>query len=44
MIPADLRLLRSRDLFISQAILTGESVPVEKYDTQEISMKKMPQR
>lgn len=34
MIPADLRLLRSRDLFISQAILTGESVPVEKYDTQ----------
>ncbi|HEU5048104.1 MAG TPA: magnesium-translocating P-type ATPase [Rickettsiales bacterium] len=33
MIPADVRLLTSRDLFISQAVLTGESIPVEKYDT-----------
>ena len=33
MIPADLRLIASRDLFVSQAILTGESIPVEKYDT-----------
>lgn len=33
MIPADIRLLESRDLFISQAVLTGESIPVEKYDT-----------
>lgn len=33
MIPADVRLLESRDLFISQAVLTGESIPVEKYDT-----------
>ncbi|WP_323018503.1 magnesium-translocating P-type ATPase [Castellaniella sp.] len=33
MIPADVRLLHSRDLFISQAILTGEALPVEKYDT-----------
>ena len=33
MIPADLRLLTSKDLFISQAMLTGESIPVEKYDT-----------
>ncbi len=33
MIPADLRCLGSKDLFISQAVLTGESVPVEKYDT-----------
>ncbi|MDQ9125698.1 magnesium-translocating P-type ATPase [Serratia fonticola] len=32
MIPADLRLLSSRDLFISQAILTGEAIPIEKYD------------
>ncbi|HGC6389049.1 TPA: magnesium-translocating P-type ATPase [Cronobacter dublinensis] len=31
-VPADLRLLASRDLFISQAILSGESLPVEKYD------------
>ena len=33
MIPADIRLLASRDLFISQAVLTGEALPVEKYDT-----------
>jgi Mg2+-importing ATPase len=33
MIPADVRLLSSRDLFVSQAILSGESIPVEKYDT-----------
>lgn len=33
MIPADIRLLDSRDLFVSQAVLTGESLPVEKYDT-----------
>ncbi len=33
MIPADVRLLASRDLFVSQAILTGEAVPVEKIDT-----------
>lgn len=33
MIPADVRLLASRDLFISQAVLTGEALPVEKYDT-----------
>jgi len=30
MIPADLRLLQARDLFIAQASLTGESLPVEK--------------
>lgn len=33
MIPADIRLLESRDLFVSQAALTGEALPVEKYDT-----------
>ncbi|WP_338885211.1 magnesium-translocating P-type ATPase [Xenorhabdus sp. TH1] len=33
MIPADLYLIESRDLFISQAILTGEAIPIEKYDT-----------
>lgn len=30
MIPADLRLLAAKDLFVSQAALTGESMPVEK--------------
>jgi Mg2+-importing ATPase len=33
MVPADVRLLTSKDLFVSQAVLTGESLPVEKYDT-----------
>ncbi|MGS0741580.1 magnesium-translocating P-type ATPase [Glaciimonas sp. GG7] len=31
MIPADLRLLTAKDLFISQAAMTGESLPVEKF-------------
>jgi P-type Mg2+ transporter len=35
MIPADLRLVASRDLFVAQAALTGESLPTEKYDTRE---------
>lgn len=30
MIPADVRILTSKDLFVSQAALTGESEPVEK--------------
>ena len=30
MIPADVRILDAKDLFISQASLTGESEPVEK--------------
>ena len=30
MIPADLRILETKDLFVSQASLTGESEPVEK--------------
>lgn len=33
MVPADLRLIFSKDLFISQAALTGESLPIEKVDT-----------
>ncbi len=31
MIPADLRILTCKDLFINQASLTGESFPVEKF-------------
>ena len=30
MIPADCRILQSKDLFVSQAMLTGESMPAEK--------------
>jgi len=30
MVPADARLLESRDLYVQQAALTGESLPVEK--------------
>ncbi|MBB1199044.1 magnesium-translocating P-type ATPase [Enterobacteriaceae bacterium 89] len=30
MIPADLRVFQARDLFVAQASLTGESLPVEK--------------
>jgi len=36
MIPADVRLLSSRDLFITQATLTGESLPVEKMDAADL--------
>lgn len=30
MIPADLRIIQAKDLFVNQASLTGESLPVEK--------------
>ncbi len=33
MIPADVRILTCRDLFVTQASLTGESLPVEKLET-----------
>ncbi len=35
MIPADLRLLSCKDLFLIQSSLTGESFPVEKFDPPE---------
>ena len=34
MIPADCRLLQAKDLFVSQAAMTGESLPVEKFAEQ----------
>ncbi|OFU50926.1 magnesium-translocating P-type ATPase [Aerococcus sp. HMSC10H05] len=36
MIPADIRLLNSKDLFVSQTSLTGESHPVEKRAKDEV--------
>jgi Mg2+-importing ATPase len=33
MIPGDVRLISAKDLFVIQATLTGESLPVEKLDT-----------
>jgi len=35
MIPADVRILSCKDLFLNQASLTGESFPVEKFDAPE---------
>jgi Mg2+-importing ATPase len=37
MIPADVRLLQSKDLFVSQGALSGESLPVEKHATLSAS-------
>lgn len=34
LIPADLRLFESRDLFVTQSALTGEAMPVEKYEPE----------
>ncbi len=35
MIPADLRIVSCKDLFLLQSSLTGESMPVEKFDAKE---------
>jgi len=40
MLPAYVRLLASRDLFISQEILTGKAIPIEKYDAMSYVAKK----
>lgn len=41
MIPADCRVLTAKDLFVAQAAMTGESIPVEKqvapYNTDNVS-------
>lgn len=34
MIPADCRVITAKDLFVSQAAMTGESMPVEKFAVQ----------
>lgn len=33
MLPGDVRLISSKDLYVSQSALTGESLPIEKYTT-----------
>ena len=35
MIPADLRLLEAKDLFVNQSTLTGEAMPAEKYAARQ---------
>ncbi|MBI4439017.1 magnesium-translocating P-type ATPase [Candidatus Woesearchaeota archaeon] len=35
-IPADIRILKCKDLFINQAALTGESFPVQKFAADEV--------
>jgi Mg2+-importing ATPase len=37
LIPADIRILNAKDLFVSEASLTGESLPVEKFSIQSKS-------
>ena len=39
MVPADLRLLAAKDLFINQSALTGESMPVEKFSAVDAEAK-----
>ena len=36
MVPADCRVIQAKDLFLSQSILTGESVPVEKHTEADL--------
>src|ERR1017187_8896062 len=42
MIPADIRLLSCKDLFLTQASLTGEAFPVEKFDASDNVPEKTP--
>ncbi|KAF8931460.1 hypothetical protein BGZ58_007624 [Dissophora ornata] len=38
LIPADVKIIESKDLFISQAALTGEAMPVEKFSASSEAM------
>jgi len=42
MIPGDVRLISAKDLFLIQATLTGESLPVEKTDARDVRDKVSP--
>jgi Mg2+-importing ATPase len=41
LVPADVRLLTAKDLFISQAALSGESIPVEKMDRPPAEVRRL---
>lgn len=41
LIPGDVRLLTSKDLFVSQAAMTGESLPIEKISTKLVNKKEV---
>jgi P-type Mg2+ transporter len=42
MIPADIRLISCKDLFVIQASLTGESLPIEKTEAADVAPQKAP--
>lgn len=42
MIPADCRVIAAKDLFVTQSALTGESLPVEKYEVERNAAATMP--
>ena len=41
MIPADLRIIESKDLYVGQSTLTGESEAVKKVETSELELEKI---
>ena len=40
-IPADLRIIESNELFVNQSLLTGEALPVEKHATHQTTNKEI---
>jgi Mg2+-importing ATPase len=42
MVPADIRILSCKDLFVTQAAMTGESFPVEKFAAREETADRAP--
>jgi len=42
MIPGDVRLLTSKDIFVSQGSMTGESLPVEKFHDPQVKEESSP--